>query len=237
MTEKANWLSEQLQEYAREPRGSIEDPPLLTVSTQLKRGELDGVEYCKYQAATLEYIENCLGKRPRREEEAFLKFLVYSEVSDVSMEIRNALHLTLTNRFSSPTDWLCLEILSVLLRSPKPPSSNLGPKFIPAIRAQHRMSPAWQYVVILVALADKAPNVDYDAQALVDDIALLEKTPDFERALRTKHPLWINSRFRLDSISLYQQIKRKDIDSMRNFPAPAELGLKVRGIENEVVLN
>jgi hypothetical protein len=221
MLESPEQLADLIRDHAAGAWVGKDDPPLVQLSRLIKRGELSDTEVARCRAAVTAYCDS-LTKVPRPERQAFLTFLVQSEIASESMEIRNRLFMLLTGQ--SPvkaSSQLGTEIMSTLLRSRKPPSSALAQHFGPQIRAAHSTVPDWRFVGTLVSLATQAPTFVYEIDDLLTDLQKLRPQSDFDLALRTRNAIWTTSKFAVDAIALLQMLGIRE--DGKNFPMSSEV--------------
>jgi len=215
------WFMEELAEYSTGIPGGREDSRLLIACDRFRSGEASGSEYQRYKSAAIDYITTRLPAAPLSEQEACFQFLLQSELINESVEIRNALHMLLQSRLTVPLDKLSLNIVTALLRSRRPPSDNLMQIICGKVRKEYLAAPSWNYIGALAALVGRTGELPYTNDNLIQDIARLADSPDFDRALHLRNTIWTALNPPLDSISILTRIRRGQSMHRHNYPPTA----------------
>jgi len=218
------WFVEDILEYSTGVPGGREDSSLLKLCDRFRNGRTTVEESQRYKLAAIEYITNHLATRTGNEQQAFLQFLLQSELINECTEIRNTLHTLLQSRLTLPLDRLSLNIAASLLRSNRPPSETLIQEMFGKVHAEHLANPSWSHVGILAASIGRTGKIRYSVDDLIGDIARLADSKDFAKKLHLRNAVWTSLNPRLDSILILTKVRSGQALHRHNYPpnfAPA----------------
>jgi hypothetical protein len=200
-----------VRELAQSDGLGRDDPTLLRIAERLRTGTADEKELQEIKRGAISYAANDLVEVPWDHQAAFLSFIVQSELIVECAALRQALYKVLQPMLTQPLDRLTVEISTALMRSSKPPTSNLVGQLFEKVIPEYRISPDWRYVGLLAKLVDRTigSSKPYTQNDFISDLGRLATQPDFERNLMMRNAVWSSIDPRLDAITILNAVRRR----------------------------
>jgi len=206
-------MSDMLEEHLNFLEDDRQSSWLAEFSERAQAGEASDSDCQSFRKAALAFIRNDLEECAIQNRAALFSVLLYSGQLFDSLEIREALFRTISDKLERPFSDLTIEISSMLLRSSSVPSKRLSDNLLRAgIRREFQEQRDWRLIALLASMLAIGTE-QYSGNDLISDLSLLSGDADFHRRVTERDALWRRAQMGFNSQVILKLVQNQSSES------------------------